>query len=157
LSLSLDLLFLRFLSISIPVILSGRNNYESEFRLWDGPPLSHLMLCLPPGGGLCKFPLPTVRYFSSKVPPFFESSEYLTSQVSSAFWRSHPCPSQPPVSGGCLFPFFLLALRASALFLYPITVQVRLFPLSPHPVHFPSKVSPSLPTCDCFLIPPKWD
>jgi hypothetical protein len=30
LGLSLDLLFLRFLSISIPVILSDRNNYRSE-------------------------------------------------------------------------------------------------------------------------------
>ena len=31
LGLLLDFLFLRLLSISIPVVLSDRNNYESEF------------------------------------------------------------------------------------------------------------------------------
>jgi hypothetical protein len=34
LGLSLELLFLRLLSISIPVILSDRNNYRSEMWLW---------------------------------------------------------------------------------------------------------------------------
>jgi hypothetical protein len=38
----LDLLFLRLLSISILVILSDRNNYGSELRLWDGNPIPHL-------------------------------------------------------------------------------------------------------------------
>jgi hypothetical protein len=36
---------------------------------------------------------------------------------------------QPPISWGCLFPFFLLALRDSVLFSHPIPDQV---PLSPH-------------------------
>jgi hypothetical protein len=34
----LDLLFLRLFSISIPIILSDRNNYGSEMWLWDGNP-----------------------------------------------------------------------------------------------------------------------
>ena len=63
LGLSLDLLFLRLLSISIPVILSDRNNYGSELWLWDGNPIPHLMPCLPARGGLYKFPLPTVWPF----------------------------------------------------------------------------------------------
>jgi hypothetical protein len=36
---------------------------------------------------------------------------------------------QPPISWGCLFTFFLLALRASVLFPHPLPDQV---PLSPH-------------------------
>jgi hypothetical protein len=38
LGLFLDLLFLRLLSISIPAVLSDRNNYGSEFWLWSGNP-----------------------------------------------------------------------------------------------------------------------
>jgi hypothetical protein len=37
----LDLLFLRLLSISIPVILSDRNKYRSEMSLWNGNPKSN--------------------------------------------------------------------------------------------------------------------
>jgi hypothetical protein len=43
LGLLLDLLFLRLLSISIPVILSDRNNYGSEMRLWGGNTTCHLI------------------------------------------------------------------------------------------------------------------
>jgi hypothetical protein len=43
---SLDLLFLRLLSISMPEVLSDRNNYESEIGLWDGhPSLDALSFC----------------------------------------------------------------------------------------------------------------
>jgi hypothetical protein len=51
LGLSLDLLFLRLLSISIPVILPDRNNYGSEMWLWDGNPILHLMSFLPAEDG----------------------------------------------------------------------------------------------------------
>jgi hypothetical protein len=122
-------------------VLSDKNNYGSEMWLWDGNPIPHLMSCLPAGGGLYKFPLPTS--ISSKIPPF-EFWESLTSQISDAFWRS---PTQPALSWGCLFSFFLLALRASVLFPHSIPDQVPfspLIPTSPDPVHFPSQVPPSL-------------
>ena len=57
LGLSLDFLFLKFLSISISAVLSDRNNFESQFWLWDGNLIPHLMSCLSVGGGLYKFPL----------------------------------------------------------------------------------------------------
>ena len=47
--------------------------------------------------------------------------------------HSGGCP-QPPISQGCLFPFFLLALRASVLFPYPIPDQVSLTPTPSHPL-----------------------
>jgi hypothetical protein len=39
----LDFLFLRLLSISTPAVLSDRGNYGSEFWLWNGNPIPHLM------------------------------------------------------------------------------------------------------------------
>jgi hypothetical protein len=68
LGLSLDLLFLRLLSISIPAFLSDRNNYGWEVWLWYGNPLPHLMPCLPIGCGLYKFPLPTIKHFIPLSP-----------------------------------------------------------------------------------------
>jgi hypothetical protein len=60
LGLFLYLLFFRVLSISMPIILSDRNNYESEMRLgWQ----FHPSACLPAGGRLYKFPLLTVEHF----------------------------------------------------------------------------------------------
>jgi hypothetical protein len=57
---------------------------------------------------------------------------------------------QLPTSRDCMFPFFMLAHRASVLF--PTQYQMRFSSSnSPTPVHFPSRVPPSLPTCDCFL------
>jgi hypothetical protein len=73
---------------------------------------------------------------SSKVPPF-ESWESLTSQVFGFFWGVF---SQPPISWVLLFPFFLLGLRASVLFPYPIPDHV---PPQPCPIPFPSQVPPS--------------
>jgi hypothetical protein len=66
---------------------------------------------------------------SSKVPE--------TSQVSGAFWRWVP---QPPISWGCLFTFFLPALRVSVLFPHPIPDQVSL-----SPPHCPPTLSPFPP------------
>jgi hypothetical protein len=47
---SLDFIFLRLFSISIPVVLLDRNNYGLEFELWDGNPIPYLMPCLSAGG-----------------------------------------------------------------------------------------------------------
>ena len=55
---------LRLLSISIP---ADRNNYGSEFWLWDENPIPHLMLCLSDGGKLYKFHHPSVCISSSIV------------------------------------------------------------------------------------------
>ena len=72
---------------------------------------------------------------SSKVPPF-ESWESFTSQVSGTLW-------------GCLFPFFLLALRASVVFPHPIPDHV---PLSPPPTPSTLLPGPSLPPHLWFLF-----
>jgi hypothetical protein len=68
---------------------------------------------------------------------------------------------QLPISRGCLFPLFLLALGASVIFNHPKPDQVPLPPSttpSPLPIHFPSLLPPHPPpTCDCFLLSPKWD
>jgi hypothetical protein len=62
LGLSLDFLFLRLLSISIPVVLSDRNKYGLEIWLCDGNSTPHLMPSLSAAGGLYKFPLTTVGH-----------------------------------------------------------------------------------------------
>jgi hypothetical protein len=99
--------------------------------------LLHLTPCLPAGGGLYKFPLPTVS-ISSKVPPL--SPESLSLPRSLVHYGGSP---QPPISCGCLFPFFLLALRASGLFPHLIPDQVPLFPpLSPCPLSLPGSSLP---------------
>jgi hypothetical protein len=83
---------------------------------------------------------------SFKVSPFV-SRESLTSQVSGTFWRV----PQPSISQGCLFPFFLLALRASVLFPHKITDQIPLFPLIPPPIHFPPRSLPPSPLVIAFF------
>ena len=111
---------------------------------------SSLTWCLPVGGSFCKFPLPIVGHLS-KVP-LFDSWESLTSQVSAAFWR---IPPQSPISWGCLFPFFLLTLRASVLFPHPIPDQVPLFPpLLPTPSTFPPRSLPPSPLVIAFFSLP---
>ena len=118
-------LFLRPLSIFIPVILSDRNNYGLEFWLQDGNPHPHLMPFTPVGDVLCKFPLSTVAFHLRSLPPF-ESWESLTSQFSGEFWRV------PPTS-------YLQWLHASVLsagpqgfssFSLPNTISCS--PLAPH-------------------------
>jgi hypothetical protein len=115
------------------------------------PPLSHLMSYLPSGGGLCKFPLPTVLHFI-KGPSLGESWKSLTSQVSGAFW------GVPPTSYFLTLPVSTLSTvpQGFSPFPSPNTKSGSLL-LFPHPVHIPSLVPPSLPTCDRFLLSPKWD
>jgi hypothetical protein len=95
--LSQDLLFLRLFSISIPAVLSDKNNYGSEFSLCDSNPLPHLMPCFPAGGGIYKFHLPTVGHH------LFESWESLIFQVSGAFWMV------PPISYILRLPVYILS------------------------------------------------
>jgi hypothetical protein len=64
LGLSLDLLFLRLLSIFVLAVLSDRNNFGSElFTVRMATPSFYLMSCPSTGGGLYKFPLPTAEHF----------------------------------------------------------------------------------------------
>jgi hypothetical protein len=84
LGLSLDLLFIRLLSISIPVILSYRNNYASAQRCHCGMETPSLTLCLVfllEVGSISSLSL--LLGISSNP---YESWESFTSQVSGAFW-----------------------------------------------------------------------
>jgi hypothetical protein len=85
LGLLLDLLFLRLLFISIPLILSDKNNYGSELLLRDAP--TSLICCpvfLLEVSSISSLSL--LLKISSKVP-LFESWEYLTSQDSGEFCK----------------------------------------------------------------------
>jgi hypothetical protein len=90
LGLSLELLFLRFISNSIPVILSDRNNNGSEFWLWEGHSLSQLLPCLTDGDGLHKLPLPTATPFIQAASIWFLSVFHLP-----GLWCTHEGPSNP--------------------------------------------------------------
>ena len=82
------------------------------------------MPCLPAGGRLY-VTSPYCQAFHLRSLPL--SPECLSpprSQVHSGGF------TQPPVSQGCLFPFFLLALRASVLFPHPVPDEVSLSLLS---------------------------
>jgi hypothetical protein len=108
---------------------------------------------LPAGGGLYKFSLLCTAFHlgflplspGSLLPPRSLVHSGVGVVIPSIFW----C---------CLLTSFLLSLRASIVFPHPIPDQVPLsIPDSPLPIQFPSQVSPSLRTCDCFLLSPKWD
>jgi hypothetical protein len=61
---SLDLLSLHLFFISDLAVLLGRNNSGLEFfDCGMGTPSLYLMPCLSTGGGIYKFPLPTVGHF----------------------------------------------------------------------------------------------
>jgi hypothetical protein len=105
------------------------------------------------------FPSPSFDALSSwwrwalQVPSLYCWTFYLNpslwvprvSHIPSLWCILEGCP-QPPISWGYLFPFFLLALRASVLFPHSIPYQV---PVSPSiPVHFPSQVQ--IPHLCCF-------
>ena len=149
LDLLLDLV-LRLLSISIPAVLSDRNNYGSEFWLWDGNPILHLM----PSLSFCwswtlQVPSPQCRAFHLRSLSL--SPESLSPPRSLVYSRGSPLL---PTSRSYLFPFFLLSLKNSVFFLHPIEHHV---PLSPPLSPSPSKsLPPYLSPCGCFL-PPKWD
>jgi hypothetical protein len=144
----MDLLFLMFLSISITVILSDRNNYGSELWLWDGNPIPHLIPCLPARGGLYKFPLPTVRHFIkcpslwvlrvSQLPDLWCILDGLSILLS------------PEVA--CLYSFCWPS-GLHSFFLTQMSDQVPLY--FPTLIHFSFQVPPSIPTCYCILLPPK--
>jgi hypothetical protein len=90
---------------------------------------------------------------SSKLHPF-ESQKSLTSQVSGAFWSDPPTSYLPRL----LVSIFCACPRGYSPFPSPNTRSDSPLPHTPaNPVHFPSQVSPSLPTCDCLILSPKWD
>ena len=80
-----------------------------------------------------------------------------TSSLSPLKGMSSKMP-QPPTSWSCLFPFFLLALRASVLSLHHLIPDH--IPLSPFsnslPPSFPRSLPPSLPLSFPSLPPPLW-
>jgi hypothetical protein len=77
-------------------------------------------------------PSPHYRPFHLRYLPL-SPEIFFTSKVPGTFWRVAP----PPTFWGCLFPFFLLALRPSVLFPHLIPDHVPLFPsLFPFPHRF---------------------
>jgi hypothetical protein len=85
---------------------------------------------------------------SYKVSPF----ESLTSQFSGALQRV------PPTSYLQRLPVYILSAAPQGFSPFPSPNTTSGSSLSPpYSIHFPSQVPPSLPTCDCFLLPPKWD
>jgi hypothetical protein len=60
---SLDCLSLSLFSIFVPAVLLDRNNSESEILTGLETPSLYLMPCFSTGGGLYKYPLPTVVHF----------------------------------------------------------------------------------------------
>ena len=132
--------------MSIPAILSDRNINGSELWLWafltTFPTFDALSFFLLEVGSIFSLSLLLGNLFKDGS---FETRESLTSRS-----------PQPPIYQGCLFLFFLLALRASVIFPLPIANQVSLFPYSSILLLFPSQVCTILPTCDFFLLS-KWD
>jgi hypothetical protein len=65
---------------------------------------------------------------------------------------------QPPISWGCLFPFFSFGPQGFSPFSLPNTRSGSPLPHIPCPIHFPSLVPPTLSTCAVptgnFLIGP---
>jgi hypothetical protein len=87
---------------------------------------------------------------SFKVSPF----QSFTSQVSVAFLRVLPISYLPRL------PVSILSAGPQGFSPFPSSNTrsgSTLLPTYPPPVHFPSQVPPFLPTCDCFLLSPKWD
>jgi hypothetical protein len=60
---SLDLLSLNLFSIFVPTVLLDRENSGPVCDYGMATTSLHLMPCLSTGGGLYKFPLPTVGHF----------------------------------------------------------------------------------------------
>jgi hypothetical protein len=89
------------------------------------------MPCLPAGGGLYKFPLPTVSGVLSKFPPF-ESWESLAPQVSGAFW-GEGCPPN------LLFP------EVSCLHSFCCSSGLQSFSFTQYQIRFPSPCHSSTP------------
>jgi hypothetical protein len=129
-----------FFSIFVPAVPSGRNNSESELLTVRWQP--HSSTCPATRGGFYKFPLPTVGLHLRFL---LLSSENL-STFRSLLHSGGSAP--PPTSQGCLFPFFLLALRASLLFTSPHNTW------SCSPPHFsvssPSQPPPTVCPQNCF-------
>jgi hypothetical protein len=145
---SLDLFSLKLFSISIPAVLSDRNNSGSEFWLWDSNPI-------PPFDTLSfhwrwapQVPSPHCRVFHLRSLPL--SPESLSPPRSLVHSRGSPHLLPPKVA--CFHSF----CWPSGLQFCP---PPHTWPCSPLPLPVLSStwVSSSLCPHDCFLLPPKWD
>ena len=109
-------------------------------------PSLYLVSCPSMGGGLYKFTLPTIGHFIQCPYPWV-----LRISHPQGLWCILEGVPPPPTSQSCLFPFVLLALKDSVLFLPKYLIM---FPPSlPCPL---SKSSPTLSAPqNCFLLLPK--
>jgi hypothetical protein len=116
-----------------------------QFWLWNNNPIFHLMqsFCLRWALYILSLHCSALHLGSLRLRP-----ESLLFSGSPIYSRGSP---QPLTSQICLFPFFLLALRASVLFSHPMPHHVPLFPsVSSLPptlwlLSFPSQVGPRHP------------
>lgn len=92
----MELLFLRFHSISILVVVWNGNNCGSEVWLCDGNPISYLMPCFSPGACLYKLILPHSRVFHVRSLPL--SSESFSPPRSVVHSGRSPNSLQPEVA-----------------------------------------------------------
>ena len=131
--LSLDLLFLKHLSISIPAV----HFHVCSSQTFDGgiaaPFFTRCPVFLLELSSISS--LIPLYGISCRVPPI--QSESFSTPKTLVHSRES---SQTPTSESCLFPFFLLALRASVLFHYPIPDYV---PPPPHLSLFPPRFTPA--------------
>jgi hypothetical protein len=66
----------------------------------------------------------------------------------------------PPTSYFLRLPVYILSAGPQGFSPFPSPNTKSGFPyplMFPHSVHIPSQVPPSLPTCDCSLLSPKWN
>lgn len=130
----MNLLSLRLFSIFFLAVPSDRNNSVSE---------------------LLTVGLETHPASRSPVPSLEVDYKSLSPPWSPVSCRRFPHnPPSPPTSRGCLFQFFLLALRALVL-LHPVPDHVFHFPHSLAPLSF--RVLLFSASCDCFYPPTRWD
>jgi hypothetical protein len=141
LGLSLDLLFLRDLSIFVPAVLLDKNNSGLEcltVRWQLHPSLDALSFCW-----RWTLQVFSLHYRAFHLRSFFLSSESLLPPRYLVYSRGFP--HLLPVKVAC-FHFFCWPLQY--LLMFPLFL--------PCPLYHPGLLF-CLPSCDCFLLPPKWD
>ena len=133
---SLDLLSLT-LPIFIPAVVLDRNNSGSEFLTVDGNPIPPLDALSFYSRWMLQVPSPQCCAFHLKSLPV--SPELLLPPRFLVLSRGSSCPL--PTFPGCIFPFILLALRASLLFpAHLVFDHVPLSPPLPSSTHIPSSL-----------------
>ena len=120
--LSLDLISIRLFSVFVPEGLFDRNSSGSELLMWDGNPITHLMPSLSfYWMWILQVPTPHLQVPTPHCRAFHLRYLHLSPEsLSPPRSLVHSGGTPPPSLGDCLFPFFLLALRASGLFTHLI-------------------------------------